>query len=209
MSPPTITLDELGSWVRELIASTEGRVLLGLVGEPGSGKSTVSHHLASQLDCPIVGMDGFHLAMDVVERLELVQVKGAPHTFDVGGFIALLERLNRRPPEPTIWAPRYERAIRNPIGSAVPVNADHGIVIVEGNYLLLDDEPWNRIAGLLTACLYLDVDRATRIARLIDRHIAFGKPPDVARDFVMRSDEANARLVAATRSRADLVVIGA
>lgn len=206
MSPPTISLDELAPWVRELVASTDGRVLLGLVGEPGSGKSTVSHHLASQLDCPIVGMDAFHLAMEVVERLGLVHVKGAPHTFDVGGFIALLERLNRRPPEPTIWAPRYERALRNPIGSAIPVNADDEIVIVEGNYLLLEEDPWHRVAELLTACVYLDIGRDTRIARLVDRHIAFGKPPEVAREFVMRSDEANARLVAATRPRADVVV---
>lgn len=206
MPPQTIPLADFASWVSDLAEATEGRVLLGLVGEPGSGKSTVSHDLASQLACPIVGMDGFHLAMDVVERLGLVDIKGAPHTFDVWGFIALLERLARRPPEPTVWAPRYERAIRNPIGSAIPVEADDEIVIVEGNYLLLEDEPWNRIAGLLTACVYLDVDRDTRIARLIDRHIAFGKQPEVAREFVMRSDEANARLVAATRERADIVV---
>jgi pantothenate kinase len=209
MHPPTIPLAALETWVRDLVDSTEGRVLLGLAGEPGCGKSTVSYGLAAQLSCPIVGMDGFHLAMDVVERRGLVHVKGAPHTFDVGGFIALLERLARRPPEPVIWAPRYDRAIRNPIGSAVPVEADDGLVIVEGNYLLLEEEPWDRIAGLLTAVVYLDVDRDIRIARLVDRHIAFGKPPDVAREFVMRSDEANARLVAATRSRADLVVIGA
>ena len=201
-----LPLAEFAGWVRDLAEATEGRVLLGLVGEPGSGKSTVSHHLATEMSSPIVGMDGFHLAMDVIERLGLVHVKGAPHTFDVGGFVALLERLARRPPESIVWAPRYERAIRNAIGSAVPVRADDSLVVIEGNYLLLDEEPWNRIPGLLTACVYLDVDRDTRIARLVDRHIAFGKAPDVAREFVMRSDEANARLVAATRSRADLVV---
>ncbi len=206
MHPPTIQLGDLASWVGDLVASTDGRVVLGLVGEPGCGKSTVARSLAEQLSCPIVGMDGFHLAMDVVERRGLVRVKGAPHTFDAGGFIALLERLRRTPPESTIWAPRYDRAMRNPIGSAVPIEADARLVLVEGNYLLLDSEPWDRVAPLLTACVYLDLDRDTRIARLVDRHIAFGKPPEVAREFVLRSDEANAELVAQSRPRADVVV---
>lgn len=206
MHPPTIPLAGLTSWVHDLADTTDDRVLIGLVGQPGCGKSTVAHQLAAQLSCPIIGMDGFHFAMEVVERRGLVHVKGAPHTFDAGGFIALLERLARRPPESTIWAPRYERAIRNPIGSAVPIEPDDTLVIIEGNYLLLEDEPWDRVADLLTACVYLDLDRETRIARLVDRHIAFGKPPEVAREFVMRSDEANARLVATTRSRADVVV---
>ena len=79
-------------------------------------------------------------------------------------------------------------------------------MIIEGNYLLLEESPWDQVAGLLTACVYLDLDNETRIERLVERHIEFGKASDHAHEFVMRSDEANARIVSGTRSRADLVV---
>ncbi len=105
-----------------------------------------------------------------------------------------------------MYAPRYDRAAKNPIGSAVPIAPGEDLVLIEGNYLLLEDTPWNRIRPLLGACIYLETEDDARIARLIDRHIRFGKDPDHARDFVFHSDEANARLVAATRHLADLVV---
>ena len=152
-------------------------------------------------------MDGFHLAGAELERLGRAQRKGAVDTFDAGGYVALLVRL-RDASEPVVYAPEFRREIEEPIACAIAVGREVPLVVTEGNYLLVPDGEWARVRPLLDEAWYVEFDEQTRVRRLIDRHIAFGKAPDAAREWVLRSDQRNAELVETTRRRADLVVPG-
>jgi pantothenate kinase len=129
---------------------------------------------------------------------------GAPDTFDVDGFVTTLVAL--RGDGPTVRAPGFDRVIEEPVPDAIEVGADIRIVIVEGNYLLHDRDGWERVRSLLDRVIFLAPDDRLRRERLIARHIAFGKAPAEAEEWVVRSDDANAALVAATAHRADEVV---
>ena len=187
-----------------------GRRLLGIAGAPGAGKSTLTAQLARELpagSCAVVPMDGFHLADAALERLGRAERKGAPDTFDAAGYVALLQRLRTtRPTDPPVWAPMFERDLEQPLAGAIEVPADVPLVITEGNYLLCGEGPWAQVRLLLDARWFVEVPEALRHERLISRHERFGKPPRAARDWALGPDESNARLVAATRDRADAVV---
>jgi pantothenate kinase len=132
--------------------------------------------------------------------------KGAPDTFDVYGYAALLARL-RANREPVVYAPLFDRSIEEPIGSAVPVRQDVPLVITEGNYLLLDDDGWSGVRGYLDEVWFLDVPEDVRTARLVARHERYGMPAEQAlARATTGSDGRNARLVDSTRHRADLVL---
>jgi pantothenate kinase len=150
-------------------------------------------------------MDAFHLAQAELVRLGRQDRKGALDTFDGAGYVALLRRL-RDNAEDVVYAPEFRREIEEPINAAVAVPRDVPLVITEGNYLLVDEGPWAAVRGLLDETWYVVQDEDTRLRLLIDRHIAFGKAPDFAREWVMRSDQRNAELVAATRRRADALI---
>jgi pantothenate kinase len=184
-----------------------GRALLGITGCPGAGKSTLSAALlAAEPSTVVVPMDGFHLLNDDLVRLGSRDRKGAPDTFDVEGYVALLQRIRRQGPREVVSAPRYDRAASAPVPDAINIDPGHALVITEGNYLLLDYSPWSAVRALLDEVWFVEIDQAVRVGRLIARHVEFGKSPDAALEWVTRSDEANAALVAATRSRADVVV---
>jgi pantothenate kinase len=186
------------------------RRLLGITGAPGSGKSTLAASLADALGpglAIVVPMDGFHLAHAELERLGRAGRKGAPDTFDASGFVALLARL-REAAEPVTYAPQFRREIEEPVAGAIPVPCELPLVIVEGNYLLVDDGPWASVRGLLDECWFVEVDEAVRMDRLVARHRAFGRAEEEARAFASGSDQANADVIAATRGRADVVVAG-
>ncbi|MCA1674007.1 MAG: nucleoside/nucleotide kinase family protein [Actinobacteria bacterium] len=190
----------------QLVASG-GRRILGIAGAPGSGKSRLAAALADALGerVRVVGMDGFHLAQAELIRLGRQDHKGAPDTFDVLGFVALLTRLRENLDE-VVYAPCFDRALEEPIGCAVAVRQDVPLVIVEGNYLLVDDGTWGGVRPLLDRCWYLDPGEQIRRAQLIARHRAYGRSPAAAREYALGSDERNACLIAAWRSRADLIV---
>ena len=180
------------------------RKLLGLVGAPGAGKSTLALgiHQAFPGISQIVPMDGFHLANVELARLGRANRKGAPDTFDSAGYVAMLRRLRAHQGGETVYAPEFRREIEEPIAGALPVFPQTQLVITEGNYLLLEEGPWAEVAGLLDDIWFVDVDDGLRTDRLTQRHEQFGRSREDAIDWVAGTDEPNARLVAATRSRA-------
>jgi pantothenate kinase len=189
-----------------------GRVVLGIAGAPGSGKSTLTELLLTSLRADLgadaVGhlpMDGFHLADEQLDRLGSRDRKGAPATFDVDGYVAALQRLHSQP-ERTLFVPGFERELEQPLAAAIAILPSVRIVITEGNYLLLPDGGWEHVRPLLAETWFVEVDSGVRRDRLVRRHEQYGKSPADARAWVDRSDEANARLIAATRDSADVVV---
>ncbi|WP_078508779.1 nucleoside/nucleotide kinase family protein [Streptomyces venezuelae] len=199
--------DRLAARARALAEGRDRRVL-GLAGPPGAGKSTLAERLVAHLGgrAVLVPMDGFHLAQAELERLGRAGRKGAPDTFDAAGYTALLARLRAPEPGTTVYAPAFDRSLEEPIAGAIPVGPEVPLVITEGNYLLHDAGAWAGVRPLLDEAWYLDLDDRRRVSRLVERHVRFGKDRDRAERWVHDSDEANARLVAPGRARADLVV---
>ena len=197
--------DELFARARDL-AERGGRRILGIAGPPGGGKSTVARAVVAALgeQARLVPMDGFHLAQPELVRLGRRERMGAPDTFDSAGYAALLRRL--RGDEPVVYAPEFRREIEEPIAGAIAVPRTTPLVVTEGNYLLLQDDHWAPVRGLLDETWYVETDEELRVQRLIQRHIQFGKTPEYARAWVMRSDESNADLVKTTAHAADVLV---
>jgi pantothenate kinase len=184
------------------LAESGPRKILGIAGPPGGGKSTVARAVVAELGdrARLVPMDGFHLAQAELVRLGRRDRMGAPDTFDAAGYAALLRRLHTD--EPVVYAPEFRREIEEPIAGAIAVPRAVPLVVTEGNYLLL----WPEIKPLLDETWYVETDEELRVERLIQRHIEFGKTPEYARAWVMRSDERNAELVARTAAHADHLV---
>ncbi|MEE8868269.1 MAG: nucleoside/nucleotide kinase family protein [Acidipropionibacterium acidipropionici] len=201
-----LTTEEAIARARSL-ADSGRRCLVGITGEPGAGKSTLSARIRAVLGdrAAVVPMDGFHLAQSRLEELRRADRKGAPDTFDAWGFVALVRRLAAAE-EPVTYAPEYRRDLHNGVAGAIAVDRDVPLVIVEGNYLLVDSEPWDLIPGLMTETWYIDVDEDVRMRRLVARHEHLGKPHDAAVAWAGGPDERNAALIRSTRSRADAVV---
>ncbi|MET4583906.1 pantothenate kinase [Conyzicola nivalis] len=196
-----------------------GRIVVGIVGAPGAGKSTIAERLVALLPgAALLPMDGFHLPQSRLVELGRRDRMGAPDTFDVDAFAAVLAAL--RPSGATaaadaaaaaaaaaalngnsgvtVVAPGFDREIEEPVPAAVVITPEFPIVVVEGNYLLLGDGGWERVAPLLDATFFVSVDRDIRLARLIARHERFGKSPADARAWALGPDERNAVLVEAS-----------
>jgi pantothenate kinase len=205
------TLDPAAAYERAVALATHGRrQILGITGAPAAGKSTYAEQLAAKLTADghkvaLVPMDGYHLAQSVLDELGLAEVKGAPHTFDGFGFVALLRRLKESPDE-QIWAPRFDRGIEDSIAASIGVAPEVTLVLTEGNYLLLDEAPWSTVRTLLDQCWYVEVPEELRHERLEARHRLFGRSPEEAHERTYGSDERNAHLIAATVSAADAII---
>lgn len=204
----TLTFQQASIRLQKLLAS-EARTIVGIIGPPGSGKSTLSLRLqALHPDrSQIVPMDGFHLANVELARLGRLARKGAPDTFDSYGYVSLLRRLRQQAPEETVYAPEFRREIEEPIAGAIPIFPEAQLLIAEGNYLALDQGGWSHVAGLLDEIWYVEVDHALRLERLLARHMQFGRSRQAAEDWVQSTDEPNARLIESTMGRVNFKLL--
>lgn len=183
------------------------RHIIGIVGKPGSGKSTLAEALVVSLGdgAELLPMDGFHLSNAVLQSLGIADRKGAPHTFDVHGYVGLLQRIRCEKSHP-IYYPIFDRAIEESLAAQGVVKPTTRLVITEGNYLLLETGGWEKVRPLLDEIWFVDVDDQLRLERLIARHIRYGRSPSAARAWVQGTDELNAILVGESRERTDVVL---
>lgn len=207
---PTAPAPDLLAAARSLLGDAP-RALLGITGVPGAGKTTLAEGLVAALNDGSPGlavhvpMDGYHLADRVLEAHGTRARKGAAETFDGWGYVELLRLLRSRPDHP-VFAPGFDRDLEQPLAGAIEVPPTARLVVSEGNYLLLEQEPWSLVRGLVDEVWFCEADPARRMSALVDRHVQFGKTPEFARSWIDSVDEPNAARVAATRERADRVV---
>ena len=217
--PPRFTgeapalLARLADSAERLANGTEsGRAVVGITGAPGAGKSTLTAELEAALrrKSLLAGsapMDGFHFSNAVLDELGRHQRKGAPDTFDVAGYLAILDRVRRTGPdgEPReVLAPVYRRDLHEPVAAGTRVTG-RGIVVTEGNYLALDSLGWEGARERIDLLVMLEVDEEELIRRLVTRHMSFGRHRADAGHWVRAVDLPNARLVSACRDRCDEV----
>lgn len=200
------TVDDLAARARALADTRGARVLVGIAGAPGAGKSTLAAALVALLGdrAALVPMDGFHLSQHVLELLGRAARKGAPDTFDAAGLAALLHRI--RTAEGPVYAPTFDRSLEQPIAADTLVPASADIVVVEGNYLLLGDGEWASVREMLDEAWFIRIPTSTRLARLVDRHRRYGRTRAEAEAWVDTVDEPNARVIETSAAGADLVV---
>ena len=191
------------------------RSVLGIAGPPGSGKSTLAAKLFDQIEAErpgisvVVPMDGFHLDNETLDQMGLLPLKGIPASFDAAGFVQLLQSIREAgltAEAESVLAPIFNRGQERSIQNGIEIGPQHQLVLVEGNYLLLDDAPWNKVMALCDEVWYIDVPEDVLIPRLVARHMAGGKSQQAAEAKVASTDLPNGRLVARSQHRADRIL---
>lgn len=187
------------------------RILVGISGAPGAGKSTLSQALSTKLNksehvAAVIPMDGYHLDDSLLEDLGLLKRKGAPETFDFAGFKHLLLRIKN---EDEVVYPVFDREREISIAGVGILKKNIRIVIVEGNYLLFDEEPWSCLSKLWDYSVFLDVELTVLEQRLIDRWLDHGFSRAEARQKALGNDIQNSKRVIASRIQADRIINGA
>ncbi len=189
-------------------APTGGRTLVAVAGPPASGKSTFAEALAAHVTAAgraaqVVPMDGFHLDDRILRARGLLPRKGAPETFDAAGLVRLVAALGQGG---EVVHPVFDRASETAIAGAGVVPAACDLAIVEGNYLLLDEDPWRDLAERWSLTVFLDVPEGELRRRLIARWRGAGLDDDAARAKADGNDIPNGLRVAAGARRADIAI---
>ena len=193
-------VSDLLTEIKEALESNGKRTLIGIVGKPGAGKSTVVEAIKERFDqalVSIIPMDGYHLSDEELIAQGKRDRKGAPDTFDSNAFVELLRRVKSEDGEITFPIFHRELEASIPDEGTVPLTAK--VIITEGNYLLSQEHGFENVRKLLDKVYYIDINDEKRLERLIARHIRYGKTPDAAQDWAMGSDEANARYIETTK----------
>jgi pantothenate kinase len=200
-----MTLIELADLITARAAQHQGRFIAALAGPPAAGKSTLAEGLAARIGAgaKVVPMDGFHYDDAVLNARGARARKGAPDTFDVQGFFHLLRRLRS---EDEVAIPLFDRALEISRAGADIIGPADKILIVEGNYLLLNEAPWPQALPLYDLTIWIDVPEAELVARLMSRWASYGKTEPQAREWIEGNDLPNIRRVVAGSGRADVVV---
>ncbi|KAK7336813.1 hypothetical protein VNO77_17361 [Canavalia gladiata] len=202
------------------------KLLVGLAGPPGAGKSTLAYEVVkrinklwpekassfdSQVQPPdvaiVVPMDGFHLyrsELDAMENPEEAHARrGAPWTFNPLQLLTCLKNLRTHG---SVYAPSFDHGVGDPVEDDIFVNLQHKVVIVEGNYLLLEDGVWKEISSLFDEKWFIDIDIDKAMQRVLKRHISTGKPPDIAKQRIENNDRLNAELIMKSKKNADIII---
>ena len=197
---PSIELKELQELIQQ--RSSQGRILVALAGPPGSGKSTLADELESALNqeqpeqAMILPMDGFHYDDLYLVPAGLRTRKGAPQTFDVWGFYHILRRLRERQEE-FVAVPLFDRDLEIARAGARLIPAKVPVILVEGNYLLLQQEPWSQLRLLFDVAVLLEVPEAVLGERLTARWQHYELPSEEIAAKVNENDLPNGRYVMA------------
>lgn len=193
----------LAETIRDL--PQDERKLIALAGPPASGKSTIAEALVTHLGqtAALVPMDGFHYSNAILDARDLRARKGAPETFDLAGFNTLMWRLRT---EGEVAVPTFDRSLDTSIGSSVLIEAHHSLIIVEGNYLLLDEPDWKDLKQHWTLSIALDVPDDVLEKRLVQRWLSHGLSTQAARNRAMSNDIPNAQRVMRNRLMPDLTI---
>ncbi|MQX45976.1 nucleoside triphosphate hydrolase [Sinorhizobium medicae] len=190
-------------------AAQPGRFIAAIAGPPGAGKSTLSEALAGAIaeaggSAAVLPMDGFHMDNAVLVEKGLLARKGAPETFDVRSFLATLAAV--RADDGEVLVPVFDRSRELAIASARIIAPQTRIVLVEGNYLLLDEAPWTRLDGAFDYTIFVDPGLEVLERRLLQRWSDHGFDDEAARSKAYGNDIPNARRVVERRRPADTVI---
>jgi len=202
------TIEDALKRLKSLNEGTNERIIIGIVGKPGAGKSTLTSFLLENLvaeKAVLVPMDGYHLSNKLLAEYEKADRKGAFDTFDARGYSELLKRI-KFDLTSDIYFPIFHREIEESIVAEGVVLKDCKVVLTEGNYLLLDKNGWQDVKSLLTESWYIQVDDDLRRERLMARSIRYGRTPEIAYKWTHGSDEVNAKVVETTMNNADVVL---
>jgi pantothenate kinase len=198
--------------VEVVLAAAGRRVILGLAGPPGAGKSTLAVAIVSEARARMgahwaayLPLDGYHLSNAQLKRLGLLDRKGAPATFDADGYAAMLSRVAEHAAR-DVYVPDYDRTLHEPIAARHLVPAAARLVVTEGNYLAVDEPRWRAARRWIDHLWYLDAADELREERLISRQLRGGRDERAAHDWVTRSDGPNGELVKRSRPYADRVI---
>ncbi len=214
MTRLTIQIDELAAYTVDTLAkfAPNARRFLGITGNPASGKSTLAQELAATVNrrvdgdvAVVVPMDGFHLPNAVLHERGLYPLKGIPATFDARGFILLLQRLHERPYR-RVGAPSFDHEQHDPVHDGISIQPSHRLIVIEGNYLLHDEPPWDRVRPLLDEVWYVDAPRGVVAQRLLERHMRAGRSQEDAEQKIASTDIPNVEIIERTRPRADRII---
>ena len=194
--------------IASLLQGSKPRTMIGIVGKPGAGKSTVVTEIQKQFsteEVAIIPMDGYHLSNEELIKLGRRERKGAPDTFDVEGFISLITRVRNEIDKDHTF-PIFHREIEASKADEGIVLRNTKVIVIEGNYLFSEEHNWSEVFPLLDQSWFIEIDDEIRMQRLITRHIKYGKTPQEAEDWSRGSDEANAKFIAKTASRAERII---
>ena len=184
------------------------RLLVAIVGPPGSGKSTLAAAVVDQLNAAdsdqaaLVPMDGYHLDNEELVALGLLQRKGAPATFDAESLLELITQI--RTAILDIRYPTFDRNLDATVPNGGLLKREIPIVVIEGNYLLLDKPVWRQLKAQFDLSVFLQPSKSELERRLIDRWLHYGFSPQEARRKALGNDMVNAELVLSSSLPADL-----